>query len=130
MALHEGQGHSLWYKNKEFSYVYHDIKFEQTQLISVKTQANLKHVLFKITKTEFSPSNINHAQKKVGMNLNRPRGYDKIAISSTENFARKRAHMFSLSHTPVTLNEGQGQSHLHQTIQFCGVCNHTNFDRN
>ena len=60
--LEQGQGHSHWYQNTDFSHVFHQTKFETNSFIWM--QANHKHILNKITLVEFSFLNINHAIKK------------------------------------------------------------------
>ena len=151
VTLSEGQGHSHWYQNVEFTHAYHHTTFEWNQFTSVQTQVNLEHILFYITEIELSPLNTNqvhthmhanphmytntHTHTKTNMSLNRDQqvmvAY-QISSNQTVKFARKKSAevCFLTSYITVTLNEGQSRSHWYQSIQFCGVYHHNEFERN
>ena len=48
VTLNEGQSHSCQ-QNAEFNHVCYHTKFKTNQVISIQTQANLKHILHKLT---------------------------------------------------------------------------------
>ena len=64
MILNQGQGHLNWYKNVEFSSVYHDIKSELHQFWKVKISAKWFFFLHIMSNTSYFPW-INESQSKV-----------------------------------------------------------------
>ena len=97
-------------------------------VVSIWTQANLKHTLFKITKVEFSL--LNHVREKANkqksknknnLSINRPAHHCtaayKILSKSVRNLARKWVQNFQLSHRTVTFNEGKDHAHWYQSTQ-------------
>ena len=108
--------------NIELSHVCHHTKFERNQLTNIQRQAILINILFKITKREFSPLNINHLNKIL---------HEFEWASSSWQHANVHPNWeicwkLMLSLVTVTQNEGQGHSNWYQII----LCHHTKFERN
>ena len=122
VTLSEHQGHPNWNQTAEFSCVQHHTKFKANSFTSVPTQDGVKLIFYKIMSAEFSSFHEPTNQQVVATYW--------ISSKLTVKLPRKFRQEFLISHTTVTLNEGQGNQNWYQNVELSSLYHYTKFERN